>query len=114
MLYHANKISRGDLTSWYGDIVAEGEHATLSMVYPRLYLTRLGARQAAPSGRQTDVMTVTDPQDGRRPRWPSSWTPSRTAARGDVGEDNLKSVAMVLAAIDSAHHGERASPTTLI
>ena len=65
VLYHGNKISRGDLTSWYGDIVAEGEHATLSMVYPRLYLTRRGARQTAPVGPQTDLMAASDPQAGQ-------------------------------------------------
>ena len=106
VLYHANKISRGDLTSWYGDIVAEGEHGTLSMVYPRLFLTRLGARQSAPLGPQTDVMTVTDPQDGQEAALAefvdavAHGRPQETSV-----EDNLKSVAMVLAAIDAAHHG---------
>ena len=65
VLYHANKISRGDLTSWYGDIVAEGEHATLSMVYPRLFTSRMGAHQTFTHGLQTDLVRASDPQAGQ-------------------------------------------------
>jgi predicted dehydrogenase len=116
VLCTANKISRGDLTSWYGDIVAEGEQATLSLVYPRLYITRMGATPASPVGPQTDVLTATEPQLGQDASFAeflaaiAAGRPAETSA-----EDNLKSVAMVLAAIDSARqHRERAIAEYLI
>lgn len=105
VLYHANKISRGDLTSWYGDIVAEGERGTVSMVYP-LYVTRMGARQTAPRGPQTDLLAVTDPQAGQVAALAEflDAIEQRRAPETSV-EDNMTSVAMLFAAIDAAHQG---------
>src|SRR6266545_1720253 len=88
-------------TSWL-----RGEHATLSMVYPRLYLTRMGARQTVQISPQTDLMAVTDPQAGQDAalaEFVDAIAQGR-AAETSV-EDNLKSVAMVFAAIDAAHQG---------
>lgn len=110
VLYHANKISRGDLTSWYGDIVAESEHGTLSMIYPRLYVTRLGARQTSPIGPQTDVLPVVDPQAGQDASLAefldaiAEQRPPETSVA-----DNMTSVAMVFAAIDAARQGRERS-----
>jgi len=109
VLYHANKVSRGDLTSWYGDIVAEGQYATLSMVYPRLFVSRPGASPTAPHGPQTDLLAVTAPEDGQGAVLAEflDAIAERRSPETSV-EDNLKSVAMVFAAIDSAHqHVER-------
>jgi predicted dehydrogenase len=110
VLYRANKVSRGDLTSWYGEIVAEGEHASLSMVYPRMFVTHPGATQASPRGPQSDLMAATDPQQGQAAALAeflgaiAGGRPPETSI-----DDNLTSVAMVLAAVDSAHqHRERA------
>jgi predicted dehydrogenase len=109
VLYHANKISRGNLTSWYGDIIAEGEHATLSMEYPRLFTTRMGANQTFTRGPQQDLVRATDPQAGQDVSLAEfldaieQGRPPETSA-----EDNLRSMAMLFAAIDSAHeHRER-------
>jgi predicted dehydrogenase len=109
VLYHGNKISRGDLTSWYGDIVAEGEQATLTMAYPRLYVTRMGATPNAPIGPQTDLMTVTEAQRGQDAALAEFLDAIEQGRLPETSvEDNLKSVAMVLAAADSAHrHEER-------
>src|SRR4029079_6014956 len=60
VLYYGNKVSRGNITSWYGEVTAEGEDATLTVDYPRLYLTRMGATYMYNQGPQQDVMRATD------------------------------------------------------
>jgi len=104
VLYHANKISRGDLTSWYGDVIAEGEHATLSMEYPRLFVSRMGADQTFTRGPQQDLVRATDPQAGQDVSLAEflDAVEQRRAPETSV-EDNLRSVAMLFAAIESAH-----------
>ena len=104
--YHANKISRGDLSSWYGDIVAEGEHATLTLDYPRLFKTRMGASPTFTRGLQEDLLRAGDPQEGQIVSFTEFLDAIDEQRSPETSmEDNLKSMAMMFAAIDSAHSG---------
>jgi predicted dehydrogenase len=106
VVYEANCISAGDLTSWYGDIRAEGESGALTMVYPRLYVARRGADQTHVAGLRQDLMVVTDPQAGQDLLWREyldaldAGRPTETAI-----EDNLLTMAMLFAAVDACHTG---------
>jgi predicted dehydrogenase len=108
VVYEANCISAGDLTSWYGDIRAEGETGTLAMVYPRLYIARRGADQSHVAGLREDLMVVTDTQAGQAVAFAEfldaieQGRPAETSA-----EDNLRTMAMLFAAVDACHTGER-------
>jgi predicted dehydrogenase len=108
VVYEANCISSGDLTSWYGDIRAEGETGTLTMVYPRLYIARRGADQIPTAGLREDLMAATDSHAGQAVALAEFLDaieqdrPAETSA-----EDNLQTMAMLFAAIDACHGGQR-------
>ena len=80
------------------------------MVYPRLYVTRMGARQTSPAARQTDLLAATDPQAGQAAALAEflDAIAQRPAPETSV-EDNMTSVAMLFAAIDAAHQGRERS-----
>jgi predicted dehydrogenase len=107
VVYEGNCISSGDLTSWYGDIRAEGEHGALTMVFPRLYIARRGANQNHVAGLREDLMVVTEPDAGQPVLFNElldaieAGRPAETAA-----EDNLRTMAMLFAAVDACHSGE--------
>jgi predicted dehydrogenase len=109
VLYYGNKVSRGNMTSWYGEITAEGENATLTVDYPRLYLTRMGSTYMFPTGPQEDVMRATDDRPNGASNHAVFQEFHAAIAEGRPAEssieDNLKSMAMVTAAIDSSRSG---------
>jgi predicted dehydrogenase len=108
VVYEANCISAGDLTSWYGEIRAEGETGALTMVYPRLYIARRGADQIHTAGLREDLMAVTDAHAGQAVAFGEFLDaveqdrPAETSA-----EDNLRTMALLFAAVDACHTGER-------
>lgn len=108
VVYEGNCISAGDLTSWHGDIRAEGEDGALTMVYPRLYIARRGADQTQVAGLREDLMVV-PPTDAGQPVLFNEFLdaieqgrPAETSA-----EDNLRTMAMLFAAVDACHTGQR-------
>jgi predicted dehydrogenase len=106
VVYEGNCISAGDLTSWYGDIRAEGEHGALTMVYPRLYIARRGADQTHVAGLREDLAVVTDSHAGQvhaLAEFLDSIAQGRPAETS--GEDNLRTMAMLFAAVDACHSG---------
>lgn len=108
VVYEANCISSGDLTSWYGEIRAEGETGTLTMIYPHLYLARRGADQVQVAGPRADLMTVSAPDAGQ-PAVLAELLDSIEQGRPaeTSGEDNLRTMAMLFAAVDACHSGKR-------
>ncbi|MCC6627059.1 MAG: Gfo/Idh/MocA family oxidoreductase [Chloroflexi bacterium] len=106
VVYEANCISAGDLTSWYGDIRAEGETGTLTMVWPRLTIARRGADQVHVAGLREDLMAVTDPQAGQDLLWREYLDALDTGRPAETAiDDNLSTMAMLFAAIDACHLG---------
>jgi predicted dehydrogenase len=106
VVYEANCISAGDLTSWYGDIRAEGEEGTLTMVYPRLYIARRGADQLHVAGLRQDLAVVADSHAGQADAFAEFLAsigedrPAETSA-----EDNLRTMALLFAAVDACRTG---------
>jgi len=101
--YHADAISSGDMTDWFGEIRAIGETGTLTMVYPELYIARKGANHADREAPREEVMAVSPPQEGQ-----AMVLQEFTAAIAEgrepesAGAENIKSLAMVFAAVDSS------------
>lgn len=108
VVYEANCISSGDLTAWYGEIRAEGETGTLTMVYPHLYLARRGADQVQVAGPREDLMAVSEPDAGQ-PAVLAELLDSVEQGRPaeTSGEDNLRTMAMLFAAVDACRTGAR-------
>lgn len=109
VIYYGNKVSRGRVTSWYGDVTAEGENATLTVQYPRLYKTRLGGSYTFEQGPQEDIMIATDERPAGATNhavFEEFYAAIKEGRQAESSiEDNLKSMAMVTAAIDSARMG---------
>ena len=100
--YHADAISSGDMTDWYGEIRVAGETGTLTMLYPDLYIGRKGADHGNRNAPREEVMPVSSPQEGQ----PAAFEEFLGAIENrripeSNGIDNLNSLAMVFAAIDS-------------
>jgi predicted dehydrogenase len=104
--YHADAIASGDMTDWYGEIRAVGETGTLTMIFPELYIARKGANHSDRIGPHEPVMTVSSPQDGQLTAF-EEFLDAIEANRlpESAGIENLKSLAMVFAAIDSSRDG---------
>lgn len=108
VLYEGYCRSSGDLTSWYGDIRAEGETGALTFIHPSLYLARRGADQQHVVAPRSDLARAGDLQEGQTHalrEFISAVNDSRVPESS--GEENLVSVAMLFAAVDSCHSGER-------
>lgn len=106
VLYEAYCRSSGDLTSWYGDIRAECEGGTISMIQPHLYLARRGADQTLVSAPRQDLERVGDLQDGQRLAFVEFLDAIAERRQPESsGIENLVSVAMVFAASDACHTG---------
>lgn len=108
VLYDAYCRSSGDLTSWYGDIRAEGESGVISFVYPSLYVARRGASQEHVVAPREDLGRAGDLQDGQSlvlEEFLSATDEGREPRSS--GRRNLASVAMVFAAIDACRSGGR-------
>ena len=101
--YHADAISSGDMTDWFGEIRAVGETGTLTMVYPQLYIGRKGANHTDREAPREELMQVSPPQDGQAAvlrEFAASVADGRQPE--SAGGDNLKSLAMVFGAVDSS------------
>lgn len=101
--YHADAISSGDMTDWYGEIRAIGATGTLTMLYPDLYIGQKGADHGNRNAPRDEVMPVSSPQEGQL----AAFTEFLEAIENrrvpeSSGIDNLNSLAMVFAAIDSS------------
>ena len=101
--YHADAISSGDMTDWYGEIRAVGETGTLTMVFPDLYIARKGADHEERIAPREAVMTVSQPQEGQR-RVLEEFIMAVAEGRQPESDviDNIKSLAMVFGAIESS------------
>ncbi|HHZ90674.1 TPA: hypothetical protein EYN98_03405 [Candidatus Poribacteria bacterium] len=101
--YHADAISSGDMTDWYGEIRVVGEIGTLTMLYPDLYIERKGANHGNRSAPRDEVMPVSSPQKGQLAAFEGflDAIENRRIPESN-GLDNLNSLAMVFAAIDSS------------
>ena len=109
VMYYGNKVSRGNITDWYGEITAEAEHGTLTVDYPRLYITRLGASYQCTRGPQEDIMRATDDRPSGATNhavFEEFYAAINEGRQAESSiEDNLKSMAMVTATIDAARTG---------
>lgn len=106
VIYEGYCRSSGDLTSWYGDIRAEGERGTVTMVYPSLYIASRGANQLHVAAPRRDLMRVGDLQDGQALSFGEFLDATDAGRRPEsVGDENLISVAMVFAAADACRTG---------
>ena len=104
--YHGDAIASGDMTDWYGEIRAIGETGTLTMIFPDLYIARKGADHGNRTAPRENVMTVTSPQEGQLAAFDEFLTAIEKGRLPEsVGIENLKSLAMVFAAIDSSQDG---------
>ncbi len=104
--YHADAISSGDMTDWYGEIRAVGETGTLTMLYPDLYIARKGANHSDRTAPHEAVMTVSSPQEGQLAAFEEFLSAiEEKRSPESAGLENLKSLAMVFAAIDSSRDG---------
>ena len=80
------------------------------MVFPRLYAARRGANQTHVAGLREDLAVVTDSHAGQVESFAEmldaieQQRPPHTS-----GDDNLRTMAMLFAAIDACHSGERRS-----
>jgi predicted dehydrogenase len=108
VIYEGYCRSSGDLTSWFGDVRAEGENGTLTFVHPSLYLAGRGADQLQVAAPRADLARVGDLQDGQTLAF-DEFVDAVAAGRQpeSSGADNLISVAMLFAAVDACHGGER-------
>lgn len=109
VIYYGNKVSRGHITNWYGTITAEGENATLTVEYPRLYKTTMGASYLFPKGPEEDIMRATDEKPAGASNaavFEEFYNAIKEGRQAESSiDDNLKSMAMVTAAIDSSRSG---------
>lgn len=101
--YHADAISSGNMTDWYGEIRAIGETGTLTMLYPDLYIGRKGADHENRNAPREEVMPVSPPQEGQLATFEEFLDAIENQRIPESnGIDNLNSLAMVFAAIDSS------------
>jgi predicted dehydrogenase len=107
VLYEAYCRSSGDLTSWYGDVRAEGERGAVTFVYPSLYLAGRGASQEQVLAPRQDLARAGDLQDGQTLCF-QEFLDATDAGREpeSSGRRNLASVAMLFAAVDAARSGQ--------
>jgi predicted dehydrogenase len=104
--YHADAISSGDMTDWYGEISAVGETGTLTMIYPDLYIARKGANHSERVAPREAVMTVSGPQEGQLAAFEEFLNAIEEGRIPEsAGIENLKSLAMVFASVDSSKDG---------
>jgi predicted dehydrogenase len=108
VLYDAYCRSSGDLTSWYGDIRAEGENGVVTFVYPSLYLARRGASQEHVIAPRQELGRAGDLQDGQSVVF-EEFLDATDAGREprSSARQNLTSVAMVFAASDACRTGTK-------
>jgi predicted dehydrogenase len=107
VLYEAYCRSSGDLTSWYGDVRAEGERGALTFVYPSLYLAARGASQEHVVAPRQDLARAGDLQEGQALGFEEFLDATEGGREPESsGRRNLPSVAMVFAAIDAARTGQ--------
>jgi predicted dehydrogenase len=107
VLYEAYCRSSGDLTSWYGDVRAEGERGAVTFVYPSLYLAGRGASQEQVVAPRQDLARAGDLQEGQTRGFEEFLDATGSGREPESsGRRNLASVAMVFAAIDAARSGQ--------
>ena len=108
VVYDAYCRSSGDLTSWFGDIRAEGERGAVTFVNPSLYLARRGADQGHVAAPRQDLARCGDLQDGQRLAFEEFLSALEDGREPETsGRDNLKSVGMVFGAIEACRTGLR-------
>jgi predicted dehydrogenase len=106
VIYEGYCRSSGDLTSWYGDIRAEGDTGTVTMVHPSLYIAGRGADQMHVAAPRQDLMRVGDLQDGQL-RTLTEFVDAIEGGREPESSAaaNLGSLAMLFAAVDACRTG---------
>ena len=108
VLYQAYCRSSGDLTSWYGDVRAEGERGAVTFVYPSVYVARRGASQEHVVAPRSELARAGDLQEGQALGFAELLDATDQGREPESsGRQNLASVAMVFAAVDACRTGER-------
>jgi predicted dehydrogenase len=107
VLYDAYCRSSGDLTSWYGDVRAEGERGAVTFVYPSVYVARRGASQEHVVAPRTELARAGDLQEGQALGFAEFLDATDQGREPESsGRRNLPSVAMVFAAVDACRSGQ--------